>query len=141
MKSLTRLIILPLLTAAISLSCDTVAVPTRQGFSTAASKPAPDLVSEGKGKKGAKRAGTTALRPFVAQIHHMPSAETSPKIVQRAIESLTWVEPGSVRISYEDSAAIFRIKKDCKLNEVELRKAVDSTGQGKVISVMRQGNG
>ena len=71
----------------------------------------------------------------------MPSAETSPKIVQKAIESLGWVEPGSVRVSYDDSAAIFRIKKDCKLNEAELRKAVDSTGQGKVLSVMRQGNG
>jgi hypothetical protein len=132
---------LSLLTAAISSGCDTAGVPTRQGFSTAPSKPAPDLVSEGKGKKGAKRAGTTALRPFVAQIHHMPSAETSPKIVQKAIESLGWVEPGSVRVSYDDSAAIFRIKKDCKLNEAELRKAVDSTGQGKVLSVMRQGNG
>ena len=132
---------LSLLTAAISTGCDTAGVTTPQGVSTAPSKPAADLVVQGKGKGGARRAGTPALRPFVAQIHHMPSAETSPKIVQRAIESLTWVEPGSVRISYEDSAAIFRIKKDCKLNEVELRKAVDSTGQGKVISVMRQGNG
>jgi hypothetical protein len=133
---------LSLLTAAISTGCDTAGVTTPQGVSTAPSKPAADLVVQGKGKGGARRAGTPALRPFVAQIHHMSSAETSPKVLQKTIESLSWVEPGSVKVTFEDSAAIFRIKKDCKLNEAELReKAVDSTGHGKVMGVMRQGNG
>ena len=57
--------------------------------------------------------------------------------VQKALSTLPWVEPGSVKGDVSKQTATFQIKKGEKLDESELRETIDSkTGfeMGQILS-------
>jgi hypothetical protein len=84
--------------------------------------------------------GRRAQRPFEAELTGVKSKEGSPAKIKQAIESLPFVDAGSVSINIDENSATFRVKEGQELNEQEVKKAIEATGEAKVKRVGRMRN-
>jgi hypothetical protein len=81
-----------------------------------------------------------APRPYDVTLTSVKSKETSPAALTKAVESLSWVEPGSVTVDFDQKSIRFRIKEGQKLNADEAKKAIEATGEAKVEKIARAGS-
>jgi hypothetical protein len=127
-KPVVKVAILTLVLGLLVSGCNP-AIETKQGELP----PGSPTKSRARGKR--------VQLPIVARIEGMPSKEKSPEAIKKAIQSLSWVEPEGINVDFEDNSATFFLKQGSKLNIDELKKVVADTGQGKVVSAVRESNG
>jgi hypothetical protein len=78
------------------------------------------------------------FQTYVANLEGMKSKDTSPEAIQKVISKLSWVKPGSVRVLFDEKTVNFTVKEGATLNEAELKKVVEATGEGKIVTVARE---
>ena len=61
--------------------------------------------------------------------------------MQKALSTLPWVEPGSVRGNVSDQTATFQVKQGEKCDEDALRKTIDTKTTFKMGNVLDKSNG
>jgi hypothetical protein len=128
MKSFATAVVLGLVLSVLGAGCSSSSTKGQQ-----ANAPSTGPSAKTKGKGQAKRPRSQVYAVLLANIR---SEEKSPPAIKKAVEALPWVKYAHVRI--EENELQLGVKEDAKLNEEELKKAIEATGEAKVVRVVRE---